>query len=158
MSFRQVDLPGNVPGSLWLSSMPGRFGTWKEFEDDARSTQLALVVCLTPRSEMQELSPTYAAAISRGGAAYDWLHLPMPNFGVPVDAQAFRRGVAQIAQALSKGQSVMMHCAAGMGRTGSAAACVLKALGLDTEDALQRVRQAGSNPQNAQQSGLVEWF
>ena len=52
----------------------------------------------------------------------------------------------------------MLHCAAGMGRTGSTAACVLKALGLDTAEALQRVRDAGSNPQNAQQSGLVNWF
>jgi len=158
MSFRPVELPGNVPGSLWLSSMPGRFGSWAEFQEDARRTQLALVVCLTPRSEMQELSPVYAAAVTRGGAAYEWMHLPMPNFGVPEDPHAFRRGVARIAQVLSNGQSVMMHCAAGMGRTGSAAACVLKALGLDTGEALQRVRQAGSNPQNAEQSGFVEWF
>jgi len=26
------------------------------------------------------------------------------------------------------------------------------------QDALQRVRAAGSNPQNAEQSGLVHWF
>jgi protein-tyrosine phosphatase len=157
MSFRAVELPVDVPGSLWLSSMPGRFSPWAEFESEARRTRLALVVCLTPRSEMQELSPVYARAVARG-TAYNWLHLPMPNFGVPEDARAFRIGVARVVQALSSGQSVMMHCAAGMGRTGSAAACVLKALGLDTEEALQRVRQAGSNPQNAQQSGFVEWF
>jgi protein-tyrosine phosphatase len=158
MIFRPVQLPGHVPGSLWLSSMPGRFGTWEEFENDARRAQLALVVCLTPQSEIQELSPVYARAVKRGGANYEWLHLPMPNFGLPEDAQEFRRGVGRIAQALASGQSVMMHCAAGLGRTGSAAACVLKALGLDTEDALQRTREAGSNPQNAQQSGFVEWF
>ena len=158
MSFRPVELPGHVPGSLWLSSMPGRFGAWSEFESEARHVRLALVVCLTPQSEIQELSPVYAAAVARGKAAYDWLHLPMPNFGVPEDPESFRDGVARIAQALSKGQAVMMHCAAGLGRTGSAAACVLKALGLETEDALQRVREAGSNPQNAQQSGFVEWF
>jgi hypothetical protein len=35
---------------------------------------------------------------------------------------------------------------------------VLKALGLDAPEALQRVRDAGSNPQNAEQSGLVDWF
>jgi protein-tyrosine phosphatase len=51
-----------------------------------------------------------------------------------------------------------LHCAAGIGRTGSTAACVLKALGLSTGEALQRVLDAGSNPQNAQQSGLVDWF
>ena len=51
-----------------------------------------------------------------------------------------------------------MHCAAGLGRTGTAAACVLKALGLSAPQALQRIRDAGSNPQNALQSGMVEWF
>jgi protein tyrosine/serine phosphatase len=53
---------------------------------------------------------------------------------------------------------VLMHCAAGLGRTGTAAACLLKALGLEAGEALQRVRDAGSNPQNAEQSGLVHWF
>ncbi len=158
MIFRQVRLPAEVTGSLWLSSMPGRFAAWSEFERDARDAGLEMVVCLTSRDEMLELSPTYHAAIARGDAPYEWVNLPVPNFGVPDDRDAFRRGVAHIAQALRHGKPVMMHCAAGMGRTGSAAACVLKALGLPIREALQRVREAGSNPQNATQSGFVEWF
>jgi protein-tyrosine phosphatase len=82
----------------------------------------------------------------------------VPNFGVPGDADAFRGGIERIARSLRAGEAVMLHCAAGMGRTGSAAACVLKSLGLSTGDALARVRDAGSNPQNATQSGFVDWF
>lgn len=52
----------------------------------------------------------------------------------------------------------MRYHAAGIGRTGSTAACVLMALGMSTEEALKRVRDAGSNPENALQSGVVEWF
>jgi protein-tyrosine phosphatase len=107
---------------------------------------------------MAELSPAYHALISRGKLPFRWLHLPVPNFGVPPDPGSFRGGVEEIAQALRNGDAVMMHCAAGLGRTGSAAACVLKALGLPTQEAVERVREAGSNPQNAQQSGFVEWF
>ena len=59
---------------------------------------------------------------------------------------------------LRAGDAVMLHCAAGMGRTGAAAACVLKQLGLPEDEALQRIRDAGSNPENAVQSGLVNWF
>lgn len=158
MPLRSVTLPPGVPGALWLGSMPGRFESWSDFEAQARRAGLALVVCLTPRSELAELSPRYHAALAQGKAPFSWLNLPMPNFGVPEDAAGFRRDVREIAQALERGQSVMLHCAAGMGRTGSTAACVLKSLGLPTEEALQRVRDAGSNPQNAQQSGLVEWF
>jgi protein-tyrosine phosphatase len=158
MTLRKVKLPPDVRGSLWLSAMPGRASTWSEFEQEAQQAGLEMVVCLTPRDEVRELSPAYHASIQQGNASYAWLHLPVPNFGVPQDRDAFRRGIAQVAKALQAGKPVMMHCAAGMGRTGSAAACVLKALGLPAQEALQRVRDAGSNPQNALQSGFVDWF
>lgn len=158
MALRPVVLPPQVPGSLWLGSMPGRFETWSAFESQARRAGLALVVCLTPRSELAELSPAYHRAVAQGTVPFRWLNVPMPNFGVPEDPAAFRREVQQIAAALRQGDAVLLHCAAGLGRTGSTAACVLKALGLDSEEALQRVRDAGSNPQNARQSGVVDWF
>jgi protein-tyrosine phosphatase len=138
--------------------MPGRFETWSAFESQARRAGLALVVCLTPRSELAELSPAYHRSVAQGTVPFRWLNVPMPNFGVPEDPAAFRREVQQIAAALRQGDAVLLHCAAGLGRTGSTAACVLKALGLDSEEALQRVRDAGSNPQNARQSGVVDWF
>ncbi|MGZ5195860.1 MAG: protein-tyrosine phosphatase family protein [Ramlibacter sp.] len=158
MALRPVSLPKEIPGSLWLGSMPGRFEPWSAFEAQAQRARLSLVVCLTPRSELAELSPHYHRAVVQGSTPFRWLNLPMPNFGVPPDGAAFRHQVGEIAAALRAGDSVMLHCAAGMGRTGSSAACVLKALGLPTEEALRRVREAGSNPQNAQQSGLVDWF
>jgi protein-tyrosine phosphatase len=158
MTLRRVQLPAGVPGSLWLSSMPGRFSSWREFERESHDAGLKIVVCLTSREELRELSPQYEQAITQGGTPYEWLHVPVPNFGVPEDRDAFRRGIERVAKALRTGEPVMMHCAAGMGRTGSAAACVLKSLGMPTAEALQRVRDAGSNPQNAAQSGFVEWF
>lgn len=138
--------------------MPGRFESWADFAATAQRNRVALVVCLTPRSEVAELSPAYHAAIARGQQPFRWMNLPMRNFGVPQDTAGFRRDVRDIADALRRGEAAMLHCAAGIGRTGSTAACVLKALGLTAEDALQRVRDAGSNPENAKQSGLVDWF
>jgi protein-tyrosine phosphatase len=158
MNLRPVQMPPDVRGSLWLSAMPGRMGTWGDFERQAQANGLAMVVCLTPRDEIEELSPDYAAAVLRKGRLFDWVHLPVPNFGVPPDANAFRAAIERIAQRIRNGDAVLMHCAAGMGRTGSAAACVLKALGMSTKDALDGVRVAGSNPQNAEQSGFVGWF
>jgi protein-tyrosine phosphatase len=158
MALRRVQLPPELPGQLWLGSMPGRFEAWSAFTGQAQRSALGLVVCLTPRPELAELSPDYHAAVVRGRLPFRWMHTPMRNFGLPEDPAAFRRDIAAIAQAIRDGQAVLLHCAAGLGRTGTAAACVLKALGLDTATALQRVREAGSNPQNAEQSGLVDWF
>jgi protein-tyrosine phosphatase len=158
MSLRRVRLPEEVTGQLWLGSMPGRFEPWTAFQGDAERARLALVVCLTPRLELAELSPEYHAAVARGRMPFRWMHVPMRNFGLPEDGAGFRRDVAAIADGLRAGDAVLLHCAAGIGRTGTAAACVLKALGLEAQEALQRVREAGSNPQYAEQSGLVGWF
>jgi len=142
--------------------MPGRTLDWPDFIAEAHARHLRLVVCLTPMEEIEELSPPYARAISLREVPFEsegtWMHLPARNFGTPADPQRFRSGIGSIAQRLKAGDAVLLHCAAGMGRTGTAAACVLKSLGLDSATALQRVREAGSNPQNALQSGTIEWF
>jgi len=158
MELRPVTLPESVPGSLWLGGMPCRFESWTDFEERARHAGLTQVVCLTPLSEVAEISARYDAALRKGDLPFRWINLPMRNFGTPEDREHFQQGVRQIAASLQQGDAVLLHCAAGIGRTGSTAACVLKALGFGKHEALERVREAGSNPQNAQQSGLVDWF
>ena len=158
MALRRLHLPPDVPGQVWLGPMPGRFEAWSAFEAEAERARLGLVVCLAPRPEITELAPDYQAALARGTVPFRWMHVPMRNFGLPEDPAGFRRDIATIANEVRRGDVVLLHCAAGLGRTGTAAACLLKSLGLPAEDALQRVREAGSNPQNAEQSGLVHWF
>ena len=138
--------------------MPGRFESWKAFQDEADRTGVRTVVCLAPRSEVAELAPEYHAALAKGGLPFRWMLVPMRNFGLPEDPAGFRRDIAALAQDVRGGDVVLLHCAAGLGRTGTAAACLLKALGMGADEALQSVREAGSNPQNAEQSGLVHWF
>jgi len=157
MAFRAVNIP-QVPGTLWLASMPGRFEPWSEFVAEQRRAHLALVLCLTPRDEIAVGAPAYHRAIAEGKLPFRWLNLPMRNYGLPVDMHGFRDGIEQAAVALRNGEAVLLHCAAGMGRTGTAAACLLKRLGLPQAQALRVIRDAGSNPENAVQSGLVDLF
>jgi protein-tyrosine phosphatase len=160
MAFRPLALPEaeSGPGALWLAPMPGHLEPWEEFLAHARRAHLSRIVCLTPREEITLLSAPYDEALQQGGLLCAWTHLPMRNFALSEDAQAFRQGVVTLAQAVRDGESILLHCAAGIGRTGTAAACILKQLGLDRTQALQRVRDAGSNPESARQSGLIDTF
>ncbi|WP_310387634.1 tyrosine-protein phosphatase [Roseateles sp.] len=158
MPFRSLPLPPNLRGRLWLSSMPGRLESWGAFLDEARQRELNLVVCLNPLEEVAGLSPNYHKAIAEGRLPFRWQHLPMRDFGLGADPAAFRLGVEQLSQGLQRGEQVLLHCAAGLGRTGTVAACVLKQAGLSREAALASVRAAGSNPQSAVQSGWIERF
>ncbi|SEK37010.1 Dual specificity phosphatase, catalytic domain [Roseateles sp. YR242] len=138
--------------------MPGRRESWSDFLDEARLRQLNLVVCLNPLDEVALLSPAYHKAIVEGRLPFRWMHVPMLNFGLASEAAAFRQGVEQLAQGLRLGDRALVHCAAGMGRTGTMGACVLKRLGQSAEDAVEAVRIAGSNPQSAVQSGWIQQF
>ncbi len=158
MPFRPVHLPDSARGALWLHSMPGRHEPFGAFIADAQAAKLDLIVCLTPRHELASLSPAYDAALRAGTLPLRWQHLPMRDFGLADNLAAFQAGIVALAREMTAGEAVLLHCAAGIGRTGTAAACLLKSLGLPRDEALQRVRDAGSSPESAAQSGLIHNF
>ena len=158
MPFRPLPVPAPIAGAVWLHSMPGRLERWDAFLAEAQRNRVSLIVCLTPRHELASLSPAYAAALREGTLAMRWLALPMRDFGLADNLREFRAGIVSVAEAVRTGDSALLHCAAGIGRTGTAAACLLKHLGVQRELALQQVLAAGSNPESAAQAGLINSF
>lgn len=159
MPFRALELPPTPGlGRVFLHSMPGRLESWAAFLDQAQAVGLQQVLCLNPLFEVQRLSPAYHAAIHEGALPFRWTHLPMQDFGLADEVEAYRNAITDVAGTVRSGGVVLLHCAAGIGRTGTSAACLLKHLGLPTPVALQRVREAGSNPESALQRGLIDSF
>ena len=84
----------------------------------------------------------------RGHAATDLqphglaeLHLPVEDFTPPSPEQLFA-GVSAIRQARAEGKRVAVHCAAGLGRTGTLLGCYLVAEGSEPDTAIHAVRDA----------------
>ena len=158
MKFRPLPLPTPVPGRIWLHAMPGRDEDWPIFLDWATQAALTRIVCLTPMAEVAARSPEYLDAMEQGSLPCPVEWLPMVDFGVGSDAALFAQQVRGLAERVREGESLLLHCAWGIGRTGTVAACLLKALGMGTAEALAQVRAAGSNPESAVQSGWVDAF
>jgi len=68
------------------------------------------------------------------------LHVPVPDFGVPTDEQV-DTCVAHLQRVVKGGGRAVVHCGAGLGRTGTMLACYLVATGQSPEQAITRVRQ-----------------
>lgn len=113
------------------------------------------VVCLVEEHEIVGHWPAYVHWLRQhaGGTAV-WfpihdLHAPPLHRAEPFLAGLLAR--------IEHGEHLLVHCAAGIGRTGTVAACLLVQLGMSLDDALTAVRAArpGAGPEAGTQLELV---
>lgn len=150
----RVRLPAGVAGTLWLC---GKHAVASRFDTGAWDT----IVCLVERHELAGRYPEYLAWLDAAGATPPagpravW-H-PIPDLHAPPVAEMADL-VTRIVAAVENGDRVLVHCAAGKGRAGTAAACVLITFGLPVADALARVAagRPGAGPEVGVQRELVD--
>ena len=68
-----------------------------------------------------------------------FLHLPVVDFSIPTLDQA-RQFIRFVREERARNSAVLVHCGAGIGRTGTMLACYLVAEGADPEEAIREVR------------------
>jgi len=92
-----------------------------------RKASVGLVVSLLESHEVRELELKAEPALcaERG---IEFRHFPIPDRGVPQSTRETSILVAELHANLVQGKVVVIHCRAGIGRTGLVAGCVLHKL------------------------------
>jgi protein-tyrosine phosphatase len=153
VSIDRIPLP-RPTGALWLC---GRNDIAPDPEAALRwADHASTVVCLNPVEELEHRFPSYVGWL-RAHLGREAIWFPIPNFSAP-SARSAMPVVRMIVDRLDAGEGVVMHCAAGQGRAGTMAVCVLLAMGETAEDAVRTVatHRVFGGPGNVSQWALVE--
>lgn len=136
----QIPLP-STSGELWLA---GKHAVAPDAEAALQRVDATTIVCLTERYELAERYPSYV----------DWLaaNIPLRAVWFPIHDlsapswETVGPVLHGLGQRLDSGERLLVHCAAGFGRSGTIAACLLIQLGLDPDDALQLISSCCPTP------------
>jgi protein-tyrosine phosphatase len=101
-----------------------------------------VVVCLSETAELADRYPDYLAWL-RAHQPVRALWFPIPDLHAPEMGDAAPM-LEQLRARLDDGETLLLHCGAGIGRAGTVAAALLITMGGELEDALATV--AASRP------------
>ncbi len=143
--------PG-MAGWIGMTLCPGKkdpyasFGAWdRDLDADLQAIRdwgASAVVTLIEEFEFDLLGvPDFGTKVS---AAFRWLWLPIPDGGVPDEQFESRWDEAgpELHRRLAAGERVLVHCRAGLGRTGLVASRLLVEAGMTPAQAIRAVRGA----------------
>lgn len=148
----EVSLP-DVEGRLWLC---GKHLIGPDVDAAIARADADTVVCLTEEHELADRYPDYVAWL-RAQADERAVWRPIPDLSMPPLDELFAL-LDDLVTRLRAGEVLIVHCAAGIGRSGTVAVALLLLLGLPLDVALDRVAASRSlaGPESGAQTELVE--
>lgn len=152
--IHEIPLPG-VSGRLMLC---GKHFIGPDVDNAIALLSDATIVCLVQRHELEHRYDGYIKWLENNvGSKVIWLPI------ADLDAPSLQSGVdlcELIEGGVRAGRSFIVHCAAGIGRSGTIAVAVLMLLGLSCDDAITHVRshRPMAGPETGAQTDFLRAF
>ncbi len=141
-------------GKIYLHSMPGIYENLDELTKKLKELKLSKIICLITKSEIKVESLTYLKAVINCQLDnIPIIYNPVPDFGIPVGKKALAEYHTTLRKAYEelKTRNILIHCFAGIGRTGTFSVILLRMIGYSFEEAYNIVLSSGSRPQTSEQ-------
>ena len=150
-------------GQLVLSSCPEINKEYKSlsfqkliatFKDD----NISLVVTLLDTIEVTRLDISTLGKFLKENNIY-WEHFPIQDLRIPTDRNLLIKLLVHMKKLLDDDKSVLIHCYAGLGRTGLLATTLLVSLGLEAKVSIEHIRKIrpGSIETIEQENFVKQW-
>lgn len=143
------------PGRLGIARLPGRSG---DLAGDVAAIRLWRAQLVLSMTESDEMAAHGAAALGSTltdcGIAHQ--HFPIRDFGAPEHADTRWPDLSRALHArLDAGESILLHCMGGKGRSGMVALRLLAERGMEPGQALALIRHA--RPGAVETAGQEDW-
>lgn len=136
-----TELPFHLPGRIFRSPMP--FSAYDPRGDSLlqfKREKGSLIVLLAEEEECMERTGRNLKSLYLQ-EGFQVIHLPIPDFDVP-SKEDLKGAVKKTVEQAQAGQNIVIHCHAGLGRTGLFVAYLAKqVLGLSGEAAIHWTRK-----------------
>ena len=117
-----------------------------------------MVVTLLDNIEITRLNISTFGKFLKENNIY-WKHFPIQDLSVPTDRDLFIKLLIHVKKLLDGDKSVLIHCYAGLGRTGLFATTLLVSLGLEAKVSIEHIRKIrpGSIETIEQENFIKQW-
>lgn len=154
VDLSQVTSLSSATGRLGMTFLPGKQSVgwhgewWRDLDDDVarlRTEHLCDVFLLLVEDHELDLTRTTALPATFERQGIELLRHPVVDMNIPADGPAYRATLDVLRSAIRDGKTVVVACRGGLGRTGTAVACLLVDAGMEPEAAIALTRAGRRN-------------
>ncbi len=156
-----------APGGLAMTFLPGKQRDgwtgpwWRDLDTDAARLREdgtdALLLLVEDHELVDARVPDIVERLAAAGV--ETIRHPVVDMDVPSDPDAYRHTLTDVLARIRRGERIVVACRGGLGRTGTAVACVLVQTGMSPREAIRltRTTRPGTIERATQEAFVACW-